>query len=111
MRVAVHAIEEALKFLYKQNTHSEAVKPDIIFLDLNLPKMNGLEVLEKIKADNSLKSIPVVILTTSNSQEHIARSYHLSANCYVTKPVDFDNFLNVVKTIESFWFNVAKLPA
>lgn len=103
--------EEALMFLYKQNSHAAAVRPDIIFLDLNLPKMNGLEVLERIKTDNSLKSIPVVILTTSNAQEHVARSYMLNANCYVTKPVDFDNFLSVVKTIESFWFNVAKLPA
>jgi CheY-like chemotaxis protein len=103
--------EQALMFLYKQNTHSSAVRPDIIFLDLNLPKMNGMEVLEKIKSDHSLKSIPVVILTTSNSDEHVSRSYLLNANCYVTKPVDFDHFLSVVKTIESFWFKVAKLPA
>jgi len=102
--------EQALKFLYKQNAHTAAIRPDIIFLDLNLPKMNGLEVLETIKADNNLKSIPVVILTTSNAQEHISKSYLLNANCYVTKPVDFDHFLSVVKTIESFWFNVAKLP-
>jgi len=86
-------------------------RPDLIILDLNLPKKNGFEVLEKIKSNPVLRSIPVVVLSTSDSEEHIYRSYNLNANCYITKPVDFNQFLDVVRVIESFWFEVAKLPS
>lgn len=86
-------------------------RPDLIILDLNLPKKNGFEVLEQIKTNPSLKSIPVVVLSTSDSEEHIYRSYNLNANCYITKPVEFTKFLDVVRVIESFWFEVAKLPS
>lgn len=102
--------EQALHYLQKKNSFANSIRPNIIFLDLNLPKVNGLEVLETIKNDVSLKTIPVVILTTSSSDEHIVKSYNLNANCYITKPVDFDKFLDAVKTIEGFWFNVARLP-
>lgn len=102
--------DEALNFLYNRGDHKVSPKPDLILLDINLPKRNGFDILEEIKQDDSLKSIPVIVLTTSNSDEHIKRSYKLNANCYVNKPLDFEKFLEVVKTIESFWFNVAKLP-
>lgn len=101
--------ESALEYLGKITENTQ--RPDMIFLDLNLPKKNGLEVLKEIKTNPLLKSIPVVVLTTSNSEEHVYRSYHLSANCYITKPVEFEQFVNVVKTIESFWFNIARLPS
>jgi chemotaxis family two-component system response regulator Rcp1 len=103
--------ESAIEYLNKVGENGLNSRPDMIFLDLNLPKKNGLEVLEEVKSNPLLKSIPVVVLTTSNSEEHIHRSYRLNANCYIIKPVDFDQFTNVVKVIESFWFNIARLPS
>jgi len=102
--------EEALAFLKKQEPFTTVPKPDLILLDLNLPKMNGQEVLKIIKADETLKRIPVVILTTSQADEDILNAYNLNANCYITKPVDFDQFIHVVNKIQEFWFTIVKLP-
>lgn len=102
--------EDALNYLYARGKYSERTKPDIILLDINLPKKNGFEVLETIKNDPDLKKIPVIMLSSSSSEDHILKSYDLSANCYVTKPVDFDEYTLAVKTIEDFWFTRAKLP-
>jgi chemotaxis family two-component system response regulator Rcp1 len=101
---------EATAFLLRQGKHANAPRPDLILLDLNLPKKGGRAVLEEIKLDPSLKSIPVVILTTSAAEEDILRSYQLHANCYITKPVDLDQFLKVVRTIDNFWLAIVKLP-
>jgi CheY-like chemotaxis protein len=101
---------EALDFLHQQGKHQDAPKPDIILLDLNLPKKDGREVLEEIKADQKLMRIPVVILTTSKAEEDVLRTYNLHANCYVTKPVDLDQFIKVVKSIDNFWLAVVTLP-
>jgi CheY-like chemotaxis protein len=101
---------EAMDFLNREGKYSNAPRPDLILLDLNLPKKDGREVLEEIKESPALKSIPVVILTTSASDADILRSYRLHANCYITKPVDLDGFLEVVKSIDSFWLSVVKLP-
>lgn len=101
---------EALAFLHKEGKHINAPRPDLIFLDLNLPKKSGREVLMEIKEDPDLRRIPVVILTTSSSEQDIIKSYNLHANCYITKPVDLDRFIDVVKQIEGFWFNIVKLP-
>ncbi len=102
--------EEALNYLYRRGKYADCVRPDIILLDINLPKKNGFEVLESIKKDDDLKRIPVIMLSSSSSEDHISKSYDLSANCYVTKPVDFDEYTQTVKTIEDFWFQMAKLP-
>ncbi|MBN1410772.1 MAG: response regulator [Spirochaetales bacterium] len=102
--------EEALAFLRQQDRFANSPRPDIVLLDLNLPKLNGVEVLTEIKSDPNLKRIPVVILTTSKDEEDILKTYNYHANCYVTKPVDFDKFLLVVKSIEDFWLNIVKLP-
>jgi chemotaxis family two-component system response regulator Rcp1 len=101
---------EALAFLRREGKHAVAPRPDLIFLDLNLPKKDGREVLAEIKADGNLKSIPVVVLTTSKAEEDIIKTYNLHANCYVTKPVDLEQFITVVKLIEDFWFTIVKLP-
>jgi chemotaxis family two-component system response regulator Rcp1 len=101
---------EALEFLRRQGKHANAPRPDIILLDLNLPKKDGREVLSVIKSDDHLKHIPVVVLTTSKAEEDVLRSYELHANCYVTKPVDLDKFIHVVKSIDSFWLTVVTLP-
>jgi two-component system, chemotaxis family, response regulator Rcp1 len=101
---------EATSFLRRQGKHADAPRPDLVLLDLNLPKKSGREVLAEIKQDPSLKSIPVVILTTSAAEEDILRSYELHANCYITKPVGLDQFLKVVKTIDNFWLAIVKLP-
>jgi two-component system, chemotaxis family, response regulator Rcp1 len=101
---------EALRFLRREGEHHGAVRPDLILLDLNLPRKDGREVLEEIKRDASLRSIPVVVLTTSQAEQDICRAYALHANCYVTKPVDLDQFITVVQTIENFWFTIVKLP-
>jgi len=101
---------QAMAFLKREGEHANAPRPDMILLDLNLPKKDGREVLEEIKESPTLKSIPVVILTTSASEEDILRSYRLHANCYITKPVDLDGFLKVVKSIDAFWLSVVKLP-
>ena len=102
--------EEALSFLYKKGKYADAPHPDLILLDLNLPKKNGKEVLLEIKEHPKLKRIPVVILTTSKAEEDILKTYDLHANCYITKPVDFDQFISVVRKIEDFWFTIVKLP-
>jgi two-component system, chemotaxis family, response regulator Rcp1 len=103
--------EEAMTFLRRQEQHSDAPRPDLILLDLNLPRKSGREVLAEIKADPDLRRIPVVIMTTSSDQKDILQAYNCHANCYVTKPVDLDQFIGVVKSIESFWLTVVKLPA
>ena len=102
--------EEALAFLRQQGQYATAPKPDLILLDLNLPKKDGREVLKEIKQEKDLKRIPVVILTTSTAEKDIIKTYDLHANCYINKPVDFDQFTSVVKSIEDFWFTVVKLP-
>ncbi len=101
---------EALDFLHQRGKHNGAPRPDIILLDLNLPKKDGREVLEEIKADKKLMRIPVVILTTSKAEEDVLRTYALHANCYVTKPVDLEQFIKVVKSIDNFWLAVVTLP-
>jgi CheY-like chemotaxis protein len=101
---------EALAFLRREGKFAAAARPDIIFLDLNMPRKDGREVLGEIKLDPCLRLIPVVVLTTSADEEDILRSYNLHANCYVTKPVDLQQFMKVVSSIESFWFTVVKLP-
>ncbi len=101
---------EALAFLRKQGKYADAPDPDIILLDLNLPRMDGREVLEAIKTDEGLMHIPVVVLTTSQAEEDILRSYRLHANCYVTKPVDLDQFFAAINSIENFWLNLVQLP-
>ncbi len=98
---------QALDYLKNPNV----TRPDIILLDLNLPRMGGLEVLEKIKADLALRVIPVVILTTSQDEEDIAKSYRSHANCYIAKPVDFEKFMQVVRSLEDFWLTVVRLPS
>ncbi len=102
--------QEALDFLYKKGKFKDSPTPDIILLDLNLPKVDGREVLENIKAHKNLRRIPVVILTSSKAEEDIIRTYDLHANCYIQKPLDFDNFLEIVRKIESFWMSIVVLP-
>ncbi|WP_442944724.1 response regulator [Nostoc sp.] len=101
---------EAMAFLRKQEKYAKVAHPHIVLLDLNLPRKDGREVLAEIKGDKNLKRIPVVILTTSQAEEDILKAYNLSANCYITKPVDFDQFVNIVQSIENFWFAIVKLP-
>lgn len=101
--------EQAIDFLMKRQRFTEAVRPHLILLDLNLPKKNGIEVLKEIKVDESLKKIPVIVLTTSDADHDINKAYSLHANCYILKPVDFDDFAKVIRLVESFWFNTAKL--
>jgi len=101
---------EAMAFLLREGAHADAPRPDLILLDLNLPKMDGREVLAHIKANEGLKMIPTVILTTSEAEVDIVKSYRLSANCYLTKPVQLDAFENLVKSINDFWLTKAKLP-
>jgi chemotaxis family two-component system response regulator Rcp1 len=101
---------EAMDFLHHKGKWNQAPYPDLILLDLNLPKKDGREVLEEIKADNDLKRIPVVVLTTSKAEEDILRMYDQHANCYITKPIDFDQFIEVVRSIENFWLSIVKLP-
>jgi len=102
--------EAAMAFLRREGPYAGAARPDLILLDLNLPKKDGREVLAEIKADEDLKRIPVVILTTSQAEEDILRTYDLHANCYVTKPVDLEQFLTVVRSIEDYWLAIVKLP-
>jgi two-component system response regulator len=102
--------ELALEFLRRQGRYTRAPRPDLILLDLNLPRKDGREVLAEIKADESLRRIPVVVLTTSAQDEDVLRVYNLNANCYVTKPMDFDQFAKVVKAIDRFWFGIVTLP-
>ena len=102
--------DEALKYLRRQPPHEAATRPDLVLLDLNLPKRDGREVLAAIKSDDSLKRIPVVILTTSRAEEDVMRAYQLNVNCYVTKPVDFEQFTRIVQAIEDFWLTIVTLP-
>lgn len=109
----LHVVEDgidAMKFLNQEGDFEEMPEPDLILLDLNLPKKDGREVLAEIKDDKRLKKIPVVILTTSSADEDILNSYELHANCYITKPVDMNQFTKVVKTIGDFWFSIVRLP-
>ena len=101
---------EAIEFLRHEGEYSDSPRPDLILLDLNMPRKSGKEVLEEVKADDDLKRIPVVILTTSEAEQDILRSYDLHANCFITKPVDMNQFIEVVKCIENFWFTVVRLP-
>jgi CheY-like chemotaxis protein len=113
VRNSLHVVSdgvEAVEFLRREGRHADAPRPDLILLDLNLPRKDGREVLEEIKADEDLRRIPVVVLTTSEAEEDVLRSYHLHANAYVTKPVDFEQFINVVRHIDEFFVSVVKLP-
>ena len=101
---------QALQFLRRQAPYAEAPRPDMIMLDLNLPRKDGREVLADIKSDEKLKTIPIVVLTTSRAEQDVLRAYQLNANCYINKPVDFNQFLDVVRSIESFWLFVVTLP-
>jgi two-component system, chemotaxis family, response regulator Rcp1 len=100
----------AMDFLHQEDMYADAKRPDVILLDLNLPKKDGREVLAEIKADENLKTIPVVIMTTSEAEQDILNTYKLYANCYITKPVNLDQFIQVVRSIEEFWFTIVKLP-
>lgn len=102
---------EALDILYRRGNYVDSIRPDLILLDLNLPKMDGREVLSEIKKDDDLRRIPVVILTTSKSEDDVTQTYDLHANCFITKPVDLDQFIRVVGTIKDFWLTVVKLPS
>jgi two-component system response regulator len=106
----VHDGVEAMACLLKKGRYVKAIRPDLIILDLNLPKKDGREVLADIKSDENLKRIPVVILTVSKDEEDIMRTYNLHANCYITKPVDLQQFMKVVRSIENFWLTIVKLP-
>lgn len=101
---------EAMACLRRQGSYADATRPDLILLDLNLPRMNGFEVLDAIKEDPDLRRIPVVVLTTSQAEQDIIRSYNLYANAYVNKPVDLEQFIKVIKSIEGFWLEIVKLP-
>ncbi len=114
-KVRVHMMvaedgEKGLAMLRRQGQYAESPRPDLVFLDLNLPRKDGRELLADIKEDPALRRIPVVVLTTSQAEQDIVRSYNLHANCYVTKPLDLEQFLHVVKAIESFWLTIVKLP-
>ncbi len=101
---------DAMDYLKRRGRYTNAARPDLIMLDLNLPRKDGREVLAEIKSDKDLKIIPIIVLTTSSSDEDILKSYQLNANCYITKPVDFSHFIDVVKSIENFWLTVVTLP-
>jgi len=101
---------EAMEFLRHRGRHADAPRPDLILLDLNLPKKDGRQVLAEIKEDKDLQRIPVVILTISKDEEDVLKTYNLHANCYITKPIDLDQFIKVVKSIEEFWLTIVKLP-
>lgn len=110
----LHVVEdgtEALAFLRQEGKYASAPRPNLILLDLNLPRKNGREVLAEIKADDRLKTIPVVILTTSHAEKDVLDAYGFSANCYIVKPVGFDNFVEAMKSIRQFWFSVVTLPS
>lgn len=109
LRVAGDGVA-AMDYLHKRGLAGEAVRPDLILLDLNLPKKDGREVLGEIKADPALRQIPVVILTSSKAEEDVLKTYDLHANCYITKPVDLEKFIGVIGAIENFWLNIVKLP-
>jgi two-component system, chemotaxis family, response regulator Rcp1 len=109
----LHIVEdgvEAMRYLRREGPYSHHARPDLVLLDLNLPRKDGREVLTEVKEDSGLCTIPVVVLTTSQAEEDIARAYNSHANCYISKPVDLDQFVRVVKAIESFWLTIVKLP-
>jgi chemotaxis family two-component system response regulator Rcp1 len=111
---ALHVVqngEDAMAFLKQEEKYQDVPRPDLILLDLNLPKKDGREVLEEIKSEPDLKRIPVVILTTSKAEEDILRTYNLHANCYINKPVDLDEFIRIAKSIENYWLTIVKLPS
>ncbi|MFC1706223.1 response regulator [Planctomycetota bacterium] len=113
VRNTIHHVEdgvEAIAFLRKEGPYEDMPRPDLVLLDLNLPKRDGREVLADIKSDPDLKRIPVVVLTVSKAEEDVLRSYDLHANCYVTKPIDLDQFLTVIRSIEDFWLTIVRLP-
>ena len=113
MRNNLHVVKdgvETMAFLRKEGKYADAPRPDLILLDLNMPRKDGREVLAEVKADASLRMIPVVVLTTSDAQEDVHKVYGLHANCYIKKPVDFEQFANVVRAIDQFWFTVVTLP-
>ena len=113
VRINLHVASDGvagLEYLRRMGAHANAVRPDLIFLDLNMPRKDGHEVLAEIKADASLSSIPVVVLTTSQAEDDVARAYGAHVNCYVRKPVDFARFVEVIKSLEHFWFTVVTLP-
>ena len=101
---------EALRFLRREGPYADAPRPDVVLLDLNLPKKDGRQVLQEMKQDRSLRTIPVVVLTSSDAERDIVGAYELQASCFITKPVDLDQFITVVKSIEDFWFSIVKLP-
>ncbi len=110
---ALHWVQdgvEALAFMRRQGRYTNVPRPDVILLDLNMPKMDGRRVLAEIKSDDDLKRIPVVILTISKSEEDILKTYNLHANCYITKPLDLDQFMKVIRSIEDFWLTIVRLP-
>ncbi len=102
--------EDAMDFLRGSGAHADAPRPDVMLLDLNLPRKDGREVLAEIKADPMLRRIPVIVLTTSSADEDVLHSYDLNANCYITKPIDLDEFISVVRSIEDFWLSIVRLP-
>jgi CheY-like chemotaxis protein len=113
VRNNMHVVKDgvdAISFLQQTGEYAGAPRPELILLDLNLPKKDGREVLAEIKADPDLKNIPIVVLTTSSAEQDIFRSYDLHANCYITKPVDLDQFIRVIRSIEDFWLTIVKLP-
>jgi two-component system, chemotaxis family, response regulator Rcp1 len=110
----LHAVtdgKEALDFLHRRGAHSDAPRPDVILLDLNLPGIDGHAVLKQIKGDPALRAIPVVIVTSSEAESDVVRSYEEHANCFISKPIDFEGFLRVVHAVEDFWFTVVRLPS
>ena len=102
---------EAMALLRKEGEYAHACRPDLILLDLNMPRKDGRELLAEIKSDDRFRRIPVVVLTTSQSEDDILKAYHLNANCYISKPVDLDHFMEVIKSIEDFWLTIVKLPS
>jgi two-component system response regulator len=113
IRNSLHVVEDgesAMAFVRREGEFSDMPRPDLILLDLNLPRMDGREVLAEIKADLDLKRIPVVVLTTSRAEEDVLKVYNLNANCYITKPVDFEQFIKVVSAVEEFWLTIVRLP-
>lgn len=103
--------EEAMAFLHKEGKYAKVPRPDLVLLDLNLPKKDGRQVLTEIKNDDNLKRIPVVVLTVSSAEEDILKSYDLHANCFITKPIDLNQFMKVVRSVEDFWLTIVKLPS
>ncbi len=103
--------EEAMRFLRREGKHSNAPQPDLILLDLNLPKKDGRELLGEVKTDPELRQIPVIVLTTSKAEQDVARAYKLHANCYLTKPIQMDDFLKTIRSVEEFWLSVVRLPS